>query len=79
VEATAGKRAGVKLDKIAPQRKWRIEFNRKTLADGSQEIYWNYRTGSGNDRKYQRGGKANALPEAHKERMQKWLKNKPNQ
>jgi len=76
VEATAGKRAGVKLERIAPLRKWRVEFNRKQLADNTIMIYWNYRTGSGKERKYQSGGKVDVLPAAHQTRLSAWLKNK---
>jgi len=66
----------VTLTRIAPLRKWRVEFNRKELADGSINIYWNYRTGSGNKRKYQRGGTLDVLPTAHQERLRKWLNRK---
>jgi hypothetical protein len=76
VEAAAGKRAGVRLERIAPLRKWRVEFNRKVLSDGTTNIYWNYRTGSGNKRKYQSGGTLDALPAAHQTRLQQWLNRK---
>jgi hypothetical protein len=77
VEDAAGKRAGVvTLTRIAPLRKWRVEFNRKELADGSTMIYWNYRTGSGDKRRYKSGGKVDALPDAHQTRLREWLKKK---
>ena len=76
MEDAAGKRAGVKLERIAPLRKWRVEFNRKRLADNTINIYWNYRTGSGNKRKYQSGGTLDALPAAHQERLNTWLNRK---
>ena len=76
MEDAAGKRAGVKLERIAPRRKWRVEFNLKVLSDGTTMIYWNYRTGSGKERKYQSGGKVDALPAAHQERLSAWLNRK---